>query len=117
VGRAINPQQVIGQVEGGVVQAQGYVLLESFQTRNGHVLTPNMSTYLIPGVMDIPDQVETVIVETPDPDGPYGARGMAEMPYLGLAPAIVGAVHDATGVWFNEFPLSPERVLRGLGKL
>ncbi len=117
VGRAINPQQVIGQVEGGIVQAEGYVLLEDFQTRDGRILTTNMSTYLIPGVMDIPDQVETVIVETPDPDGPYGARGMAEMPYLGLAPAIIAAVHDATGVWFNEFPLTPERVLRGLGKI
>jgi len=117
VGKAINPQQVIGQVEGVVVQAYGYAVLENFQTRDGYVLTPTLSTYLIPGVLDIPDEVQTIIVENPDPNGPYGARGMAEMPYLCIAPAIAAALHDATGVWFNKFPLTPERVLRGLGKL
>ncbi|MDW8072158.1 MAG: aldehyde oxidase, partial [Anaerolineae bacterium] len=117
VGKAVNPQQVVGQVEGGVVQAYGYAVLENFQTRDGYVLTPTLSTYLIPGVLDIPDVVETIILETPDPNGPYGVRGMGEMPYLGIAPAVVAAVHDATGVWFNAFPLTPERVLRGLGKL
>lgn len=117
VGKAVNPQFITGQVEGAVVQAHGYAVLEDFQTRDGHVLTPTMSTYLIPGVLDIPDRVETVILETPDPDGPFGVRGMAEMPYLGIAPAIVAALHDATGVWFTEFPLTPERVLRGLGAL
>ena len=117
VGRAVNPQQITGQVEGGVVQAQGYTLLENFQTKDGQVLTPNLSTYLIPGVLDIPGRVETVILEYPNPDGPYGVRGMAEMPYLPLAAAIAAAVHAATGVWFDDFPLTPERVLRGLGKL
>ncbi|MGC8878557.1 MAG: xanthine dehydrogenase family protein molybdopterin-binding subunit [Anaerolineae bacterium] len=117
VGKAVNPQQVMGQVEGGVVQAYGYAVLENFQTRDGYVLTPTLSTYLIPGVLDIPDEVETIIVETPDPEGPYGVRGMAEMPYLCIAPAVVAALYDATGVWFNEFPLTPERVLRGLGML
>jgi CO/xanthine dehydrogenase Mo-binding subunit len=117
VGKAINPQQVVGQIEGAVVQAQGYAMLENFQTKEGHVLTPHLSTYLIPGVLDIPDQVDSIIVEHPDPRGPYGVRGMAEMPYLPLAPALVAAVHDATGVWFDDFPLTPERVLRGLGKI
>ncbi len=117
VGKAINPQQIVGQVEGCVVQAQGYTLLENFQTEDGHVLTSNLSSYLMPGVFDIPDGVETIIIENPDPRGPFGVRGMAEMPYLGIAPAVVAAVHDATGVWFNDFPLTPERVLRGLGKI
>jgi CO/xanthine dehydrogenase Mo-binding subunit len=117
VGLAINPQQVVGQIEGAVVQAQGYALLENFQTEDGYVLTPHFSTYLIPGVLDIPDLVDSVIVEHPDPRGPYGVRGMAEMPYLPLTPALVAAVHDATGVWFDDFPLTPERVLRGLGKI
>lgn len=117
VGQAINPKQVIGQIEGAVVQAQGYALLENFQTEDGYVLTPHLSTYLIPGVLDIPDLVDSVIVEHPDPRGPYGVRGMAEMPYLPLTPALVAAVHDATGVWFDDFPLTPERVLRGLGKI
>jgi CO/xanthine dehydrogenase Mo-binding subunit len=117
VGKAINPQQVVGQIEGAVVQAQGYAMLENFQMEDGYVLTPHLSTYLIPGVLDIPGQVDSVIVEHPDPRGPYGVRGMAEMPYLPLAPALIAAVHDATGVWFDEFPLTPERVLRGLGRI
>ena len=117
VGKAINPQQIVGQVEGGVVQAQGYAVLENFQTEAGQVLTRDLSTYLIPGVLDIPRRVDTLILEYPNPDGPYGVRGMGEMPYLALTPAIVAALHDATGVWFDEFPLTPERVLRGLGRL
>jgi CO/xanthine dehydrogenase Mo-binding subunit len=68
-------------------------------------------------VLDIPVKVESLILEFADPLGPFGARGMAEMPYLPLAPAIMHALHEATGVWFNDFPLTPERVLRGLGKI
>ena len=117
VGKAINPQQVVGQIEGAVVQAQGYAMLENFQMEDGYVLTPHLSTYLIPGVLDIPDQIDSVIVEHPDPRGPYGVRGMAEMPYQPLAPALIAAVHEATGVWFDEFPLTAERVLRGLGQI
>ncbi len=117
VGQAINPALVEGQIEGGVVQAQGYALLENFQTKDGYVLTDQLSTYLIPTVLDIPDAVEPVIVEVPDPIGPWGARGLGELPFLPLAPAIAAAVHDATGVWFDDFPLTPERVLRGLGKI
>jgi CO/xanthine dehydrogenase Mo-binding subunit len=117
VGKAINPQQVEGQIEGAVVQAAGYALLENFIQRDGYVETQHLSTYLIPTVLDVPDKVQTLIIEYPDPIGPWGARGMAEMPFLPLTPAVIAAVHDATGVWFHEFPLIPERVLQGLGKL
>ena len=117
VGKAVNPMLVQGQIEGGVVQASGYAILENFIQKDGFVLTPFLSTYLIPTVQDIPGQVKSVILEYADPIGPYGARGMAEMPFLPLAPAVIDAVHQATGVWFYEFPLTPERVLRGLGKL
>jgi CO/xanthine dehydrogenase Mo-binding subunit len=117
VGRAVNPLNVKGQIEGGVVQASGYTILENFIQKDGFVLTPLLSSYLIPTVDDIPDQVKSVIVEYADPIGPYGARGMAEMPFLPLAPAVIDAMHQATGVWFYEFPLTPERVLRGLGRL
>ena len=117
VGQAINPQQVKGQVEGAVVQAGGYATIENFIQRDGQVLTSMLSTYLIPTILDIPEQVETVILEYPDPLGPYGARGMGEMPYLPLVPAITDAVHAATGIWIDEFPLTPERVLKALGKL
>ena len=117
VGKAINPQQVVGQIEGAVVQAAGYVVLEDFVQKDGYTLTPHLSTYLIPGVLDIPDNVNSVVVEYADPIGPFGARGMGEMPYIPLAPAITAALHDATGVWFDDFPLTPERVLKGLGKI
>jgi len=62
----------------------------------------------------VPNQVESVILEYPDPIGPFGARGMGEMPYLPFVPALVSAVHNASGCWFDRFPLIPERVLEGL---
>ena len=114
VGRAINPEQVRGQIEGAVVQAQGYAVMEHFQMHEGHVLTSYLSNYLIPTVMDIPLEVRSVVLEYPDPRGPWGARGMAEMPFLPLAPAIVAALHDATGVWFDAIPLTPDRVVERL---
>jgi CO/xanthine dehydrogenase Mo-binding subunit len=114
VGRAVNPQQVEGQIEGAVVQAAGYAILENFVHREGYVQTPHLSTYLIPTVLDIPDRVRSLILEYPDPIGPWGARGMGEMPYLPLTPAITAALHDATGIWFDEFPLTPERVWRAM---
>ncbi len=117
VGKAINPQQVVGQIEGCTIQAQGYVMMENFIQEGGYSKTNRFSTYLIPTVMDIPDQVESRILEYPDQYGPWGARGVGELPYLALAPAIMSAMYDATGVWFHDFPLTPERVLRGLGKL
>jgi CO/xanthine dehydrogenase Mo-binding subunit len=114
VGKALNPTLVEGQIEGGVVQAYGYAVLEDLQVDGGRILNPYLSTYLIPGVLDIPDRVEPVIMEIPDPNGPWGARGMAEMPFLPLAPAITAALHDATGVWFDQLPLTPETVLARL---
>ena len=113
----INPKQVEGQIEGGVVQAAGWVITEHFIQQNGYVLTDRLSTYLIPTVLDVPDRVRSLILEFADPRGPWGARGMGEMPFLPLAPAVVHAVHQATAVWFDTFPLTPERVLRGLGRL
>ena len=116
VGRAVNPQQVEGQIEGAVVQAHGYVILENFVHQNGYVQTPYLSNYLIPTVLDVPDKVKSVILEYPDPIGPWGARGMAEMPYLPYAPALIAAVKDAIGVEFEQFPLTPDRVLLALKK-
>ncbi len=117
VGKAVNPQQVQGQIEGAVVQAAGYTVLENFVQVDGYPLTKTLSTYLIPTVLDIPDQVDSVVLEYADPIGPWGARGMGEMPFLAMAPATVAALHQATGVWFDEFPLTPERVVKGLGGL
>ena len=117
IGKAINPQQVVGQIEGGIAQALGYVITENFIQENGRARTNRLSTYLIPTVLDIPKKVESRLLEYPDPFGPWGARGVGELPYLAFAPAVMAAVHDATGVWFHTFPLTPERVLAGLGKI
>ena len=111
VGRAINPEQVEGQIEGSVVQAAGYGILENFIQAGGQVLTDTFSTYLIPTVLDIPDRVESIILEVADPIGPFGARGMGEMPFLPLVPAVTAGIHSATGKWLDRFPYTPERVL------
>jgi CO/xanthine dehydrogenase Mo-binding subunit len=77
-------------------------------------LTPYLSNYLIPGVLDVAEIVEPVILEFPDPQGPFGVRGMAEMPFLPTAPAVVAAIHDATGRWIDRLPCTPERVWQAL---
>lgn len=117
VGKAINPLQVKGQIEGAVVQAVGYASLEKFVQQKGLVKTGGLSTYLVPTIKDIPEETVSLIVETADPLGPNGARGMGEMPYLPFAAAVCDAVHAATGIWFNEFPLTQEVILQGLGEL
>ncbi len=116
VGKAINPLMVTGQIEGAVAQSVGWTLLEDFKQVSGVPLTDQLSTYLIPTVLDTPSQVDSIILELPDPQGPLGARGMAEMPFIPTAPAIVAAVHDATGIWFDDLPLTPERVALALAQ-
>lgn len=114
VGKAINMQQVTGQVEGCLAQALGYALLEHFQIRDGHVLTSHLSTYLLPTILDMPVEITPVILELTDPYGPFGARGMAEMALVPFAAAVAHAIHEATGVWLTQQPMTPERVLRAL---
>jgi CO/xanthine dehydrogenase Mo-binding subunit len=110
VGKAVNPQMIEGQIEGGVTQSLGWTLLENFIQRDGRTLTPHLSNYLIPGVFDVATVIEPVILELPDPQGPLGVRGMAEMPLIPTAPAIGAAIHDAIGSWIDELPYTPERV-------
>jgi len=114
VGRAINPMQVEGQIEGAVVQAEGWALLEDFIMRDGRLETRSYADYLIPTVYDVPDEIHPLILEIADPQGPYGVRGVGEMPMLVLAPAILDAIHDATGLWFNKLPVKAEDVLLAL---
>ncbi len=114
VGRAVNPLLVQGQIEGAVVQAQGYAIMEHLVSVEGAIKNPYLSTYLIPTILDIPREVKSVILEYADPIGPFGARGMAEMPFLPFAPAIAAAVHAATGVWLDALPMTPDRVVTAL---
>ena len=114
VGKVINPQQLEGQIEGAVIQAQGYALMEYLVSREGKILNPYLSTYLIPTSLDVPPRIKSVVLENPDPIGPWGVRGMAEMPFLPLAPAIAAAIYDATGVWVDSQPFTAQRVVKAL---
>ncbi len=114
VGKAINPQLLHGQIEGAVIQAQGYAIMEDFRMDQGHPMTTYLSNYLIPTILDVPSRIQSVVLEFPDPEGPWGARGMAEMPLLPFAPAVTAALYDATGLWIDTIPLTPERVVMHL---
>lgn len=114
VGKAIHPQHVEGQIEGAVAQSVGWTLLENYLQEEGVTVTPHLSNYLIPGVADVAEEIVPVILEIPDPQGPLGARGMAEMPFLPTAPAIAAALHDALGIWYDALPFTPETVWRGM---
>ncbi len=113
-GRVINPVTAEGQIEGGATQALGYGTCEEMiYDENGALLTTNLSDYRIYSAPDMP-QMETYIVETSDPFGPFGAKAIAEIPIDGMAPAVANAVADAIGVRVNQIPLTPERVLRAI---
>jgi len=114
VGRVVNLQQVQGQIEGAIVQAQGYALMENLVSHAGKIQNPYLSTYLIPTSLDVPPVVKSVILEYPDPTGPWGVRGMAEMPFLPLAPAIAAAIYHATGLWMDSQPFIPPKIVKGL---
>jgi CO/xanthine dehydrogenase Mo-binding subunit len=115
VGRAINPSQVEGQIEGGAMMGLGLSVLENcypyypdVEHRGGQ-----FGSYLAPGMEEMP-QIDTILIENPSADGPYGAKGIGEMANNPQPPAIAAAVYDAVGVWVTELPITPERVLRAL---
>ena len=109
VGRAINPQQVEGQIHGGIAQGLGLALMEEFVPGR----TDNLHDYLIPTIGDIPP-IETILIERPDPLGPYGAKGVGEPALIATAPAILNAIAAATGVRLTQVPATPSRVLAAL---
>ena len=117
VGRAVNPQMIEGQIGGGVHMGEGYALMEEYIQQKGVVKTRKFSEYFIPTVLDMPRELVPIIVEVPDPTGPYGAKGAGEMTTLPTAPAILSAIHDATGVWIEELPATTEKVLMGMKNL
>lgn len=113
VGRAINPRGVEGQIEGGVVQGLGQALMEDYQLEEGHTKTHGFAKYILPTSLDIP-QINTVIVEDPDPKSPLGAKGIGEPALVPTAPAIMNAIYDAVGVRITSLPATPEKVLAAL---
>jgi CO/xanthine dehydrogenase Mo-binding subunit len=116
-GFAINPLSVAGQIQGGTAQGIGIGLWEEMlYDDKGRLLNPGFLDYRMPTAMDVPD-IETKIVEVPSDDGPYGARGVGEPSIIAGAAAIANAVEDALGVRVTEAPITPERVLRALGKI
>src|SRR4030095_12087752 len=113
IGRAIHPTLAAGQIEGGTLQAVGYGLLEELVWERGRIVNNRLTNYIIPTSLDAPE-IETIIVENPYLHGPFGAKGVGELPMNGAAPAIAAAVFNATGAFISEIPITPERLQRSL---
>jgi CO/xanthine dehydrogenase Mo-binding subunit len=109
VGKAINPQQVEGQIEGGTAQGLGLALMEEIQTRDGLITNASFTDYLIPTALDMPP-VESVLIEDPEPDAPYGLKGVGEPPTVVSTAAIVAALRDATGRDLTRVPVKPDDI-------
>jgi CO/xanthine dehydrogenase Mo-binding subunit len=115
-GKAINPMDVEGQIEGGVAQAIGWALTEALIWREGRTLNPDLLDYKVLTPLDVPD-VEVVLIETADPEGPFGAKGVAEIAIVPTAAAIANALNNALGVQLRELPFSPEKILNATGAI
>jgi len=109
-GKARHPVMAEGQIEGGCLQAVGWATIEEIKMKDGGYQNDRLATYLIPTALDAP-RIRTILVENPYSRGPFGAKGIGELPMDGPAPAIIAAIHDATGVWLDEIPATPEKVL------
>jgi CO/xanthine dehydrogenase Mo-binding subunit len=114
VGRAINPQSVEGQIQGGAVMGLGYGLMEEVVVDRGINLSTSLATYLVPTSLDVPD-VEPIVLQSGEGKGPFGARGIGEPPIGPPAAAVANAIEDAVGARITELPITPERVARALG--
>lgn len=109
VGRAINPLLAEGQIEGGIAQGIGMALMEEYVPGR----TENLHDYLIPTIGDVPP-IDTILIEVPDPEGPFGAKGLGEHVLIPTAPAILNAIRDATGALVTRLPATPSRVLAAM---
>ena len=114
-GKVLNPKLCQGQVVGGVVQGLGSALWEGFRfSPDGRLLNPSFTDYKIPTAKDTPHEIVPIFIETPQPDGPYGARGIAEHPMISVPSAVGNALHDALGVDLFDLPLTAERIERAI---
>jgi CO/xanthine dehydrogenase Mo-binding subunit len=115
VGKAIHPDQCIGQEEGAAMQGLGHTLFEQMvYGETGELINPNLIDYKVPTFSDLPEEFDSILVENRDGPGPYGARGMGEGGIVSVAPAVANALARATGVRIRDLPLTPERVWRAL---
>jgi CO/xanthine dehydrogenase Mo-binding subunit len=110
VGKAINPQLVEGQLEGGFVQGLGFALVEEMVWDGGRLANPNLMDYKVPGSMDTPYDIHSIIVEHPEPDGPYGAKGVGEIGTVTVPGSIANAIKNASGIKLRKLPMTSERV-------
>jgi CO/xanthine dehydrogenase Mo-binding subunit len=110
VGKAMNPQALEGQIEGGTAQGLGLALLEEIQVRDGKVLNASFTDYLLPTVLDMPP-VRMEILEHADPEAPYGLKGVGEPPNISTPPAVAAALRDATGRELRRVPIRPEHIV------
>jgi CO/xanthine dehydrogenase Mo-binding subunit len=109
IGRAIHPGLARGQIEGGSAQGIGYAILEDVVMREGRMANNQLTNYIIPTTLDTP-HLDVVVLENPYPRGPFGAKGVGEMPIDGPAPAVVNAIRHA-GVEISEIPATPEKIM------
>ena len=109
VGKAINPLTLEGQISGGVVQGLGYALMEEIIFNNGYIQNSTLKDYYIPTALDVPN-IESILIESNDPVGPYGAKGVGEPALIPVAPAIANAIFHATGVRMTEIPITSEKL-------
>ena len=114
VGKAINPQQCEGQDEGAAMQGLGHTLFEEMLYEDGQLLNPNLIDYKVPTFAELPDKLETILIENGDGPGPFGSKGLGEGGIVAAGPAVANAIFRATGVRIKELPLTPERVWRAL---
>jgi len=112
-GRLLSPVQAEGQIEGGAVQGLGQALYEDFIMDRGRTLNPTFLDYKMPHALDVPD-IKLIDIVTDDPFGPFGAKEASEGSIVSAPPAVVSAIHDATGIWFKELPVTPEKVIKAL---
>lgn len=110
VGKALNPQAVEGQIEGGIAQGLGFALMEELQSEGGKIRNASFTDYLIPTILDMPT-VKADILELGHPESPYGVRGVGEPPMISSPPAIVAALRQACGVDFRHIPVRPEHII------
>jgi 4-hydroxybenzoyl-CoA reductase alpha subunit len=114
-GRPLNPIGAEGQNEGGAIQGLGQTIYEDFIMDKGKTLNPTFLDYKMPRSTDVPD-IKVIDIITDDPDGPFGAKEASEGSIVSAPPAVVSAIHDATGIWFTELPITPEKIVKALKK-